>query len=93
MAQPGKASAANTDHATLNYLTSIFGRSVTGEDVFAYIAAVAAHPGFTDTFRDELVNAKTLRVPFTKDLTLFTEAVRSRPSNPVSEHLRAALRR
>ena len=32
-------------------------------NLFAYIAAVAAHHGFTDTFRGELVNAKTLRVP------------------------------
>ena len=71
-----KASTANTAPATLNYLSSVFGRSVTGEDVFAYIAAVAAHPGFTDTFRGELVNAKTLRVPLTKDPTLFADAVR-----------------
>ena len=71
-----EASTANTAPATLRYLSSVFARPVTGEDLFAYIAAVAAHPGFTDTFRGELVNAKTLRVPLTKDPALFAEAMR-----------------
>ena len=69
------AATANTDPAMLDYLSGVFGRTVTGEDVFAYIAAVAAHPGFTETFRDELINAKTLRVPLTNNPGLFAEAV------------------
>ena len=71
-----EAASANTDTATLTYLATVYGRQVTGPDVFAYIAAVAAHPGFTDTFRDELVNAKTMRVPLTNDPALFDNAVR-----------------
>lgn len=64
----------NTDPATINYLTGVFGRPVSSLDLFAYIAAVVAHPGFTDTFRDDLLNAKVIRVPLTKNPDLFREA-------------------
>jgi predicted helicase len=47
---------------------------VTAEDVFAYIAAVAAHPNFTARFKDDLIQPG-LRLPLTGDAKLFAEAV------------------
>jgi hypothetical protein len=47
---------------------------VTAEDVFAYIAAVMAHPAFTARFRDDLIQPG-LRLPLTADAKLFAQAV------------------
>ena len=47
---------------------------VTAEDVFAYIAAVMAHPAFTARFKDDLIQPG-LRLPLTADAKLFAEAV------------------
>ena len=44
------------------------------EDVVAYIAAVAAHPGYVDRFRTNL-KQPGLRIPLTADGKLFDEAV------------------
>ncbi len=49
-------------------------KGVTAEDVFAYIAAVMAHPAFTTRFKDDLIQPG-LRLPLTADAKLFTEAV------------------
>ena len=47
---------------------------VTAEDVFAYIAAVLAHPAFTARFKDDLIQPG-LRLPLTADAKLFAQAV------------------
>lgn len=47
---------------------------VTAEDVFAYIAAVMAHPAFTARFKDDLIQPG-LRLPLTADAKLFAQAV------------------
>jgi hypothetical protein len=47
---------------------------VAAEDVMAYIAAVAAHPAFTSKFQEDL-STPGLRIPFTADRKIFTEAV------------------
>jgi predicted helicase len=47
---------------------------VTTEDVFAYIAAVMAHPAFTARFKDDLIQPG-LRLPLTADAKLFAQAV------------------
>jgi hypothetical protein len=47
---------------------------VTAEDVFAYIAAVMAHPAFTARFKDDLIQPG-LRLPLTADAKLFKQAV------------------
>ena len=47
---------------------------VTAEDVFAYIAAIMAHPAFTARFKDDLIQPG-LRLPLTADAKLFAEAV------------------
>ena len=46
-----------------------YGAPVTPEDLFAYIAAVMAHPAFTARFKADLVRPG-LRVPLTADKTL-----------------------
>jgi hypothetical protein len=56
----------------LSLLADAFGE-VTPEDVMAYIAAILAHPAFTQKFLPDLVQPG-LRVPLTADPALFAEA-------------------
>ncbi|MWA01947.1 N-6 DNA methylase [Actinomadura sp. LD22] len=56
------------------YLSGLFDKAVADEDVFAYIAAVAAHSGYTRRFRENLVNPG-LRIPLTGDAALWSRAV------------------
>lgn len=51
-----------------------YGRPVSAEDVFVYIAAVAAHPAFTARFLDDL-KQPGLRIPITASRDDFVEAV------------------
>ncbi len=51
-----------------------FGSDVRPEEIHAYLAAVAAHPGFTARFQDDL-STPGLRIPLTAEYRLFTEAV------------------
>ncbi len=60
----------------LEHLSAATGIDLSAVDLLAYIAAVAAHPGFTGTFRGDLLDAKTMRVPLTAEPDLFGEAVR-----------------
>lgn len=55
-------------------LSAALGHKVTATEVLAYIAGVVAHPGYTQTFRDELTTPG-VRVPITSDQSLWTEAV------------------
>ncbi len=48
------ATQPNVRQALLNELSILYGREVSAEDVFAYIAAVAAHPGYTSRFAKDL---------------------------------------
>lgn len=50
------------------------GRAVAVEELVAYLAAVAAHPGFTAMFSDEL-STPGVRIPLTSDAELFDRAV------------------
>jgi Type ISP C-terminal specificity domain/N-6 DNA Methylase len=69
-----QATHSNVRAEVLQALAKACGAAVAPEDVFAYIAAVMAHPAFTARFRDDLVRPG-LRVPLTADKTLFDEAV------------------
>jgi Type ISP C-terminal specificity domain len=69
-----KAAISNTKPALLAYLAATYSRSVGGEDVLAYVAAVLAHPAFTARFASDLIRPG-LRVPITRDVVLFEEAV------------------
>jgi len=67
------ATVPNIKPALLGYLSTVLGRAVPPEDVMAYIAAIMAHPGFTERFKADLVRPG-LRVPLTADAGLFARA-------------------
>ncbi|MCL4840449.1 MAG: N-6 DNA methylase [Bryobacteraceae bacterium] len=64
---------SNIAPAVLQALAGQYGRSVESEELFAYIAAVAAHPGYVNRFREDL-STPGLRIPITADAVLFLEA-------------------
>ena len=64
----------NIKPALLSHLAKIFAQPVKAEDVMAYLAAVMAHPAFTERFKTDLVQPG-LRVPLTAEAKLFAEAV------------------
>jgi hypothetical protein len=65
---------SNVRPGVLAALTKRHGRAVSAKDVIAYIAAVAAHPGFTERFLDNL-KQPGLRLPITADRGSFDHAV------------------
>jgi hypothetical protein len=68
------ATKPNIPAALLTALSEAYGREVTGEDVFAYIAAVAGSPAYTERFAAHL-KQPGLRIPITAGRALFDEAV------------------
>jgi len=70
----GAATQPNVKPAFLTHLAKVYGQPVRAEDVMAYLAAVMAHPAFTERFKADLVRPG-LRVPLTADAKLFAEAV------------------
>ena len=67
----------NIPPALLPYLAETHGtRHMEPMDLLAYIAAVVAHPGYTETYRSELEDAAEIRVPLTRKRFLFVKAVR-----------------
>ena len=68
-----KASEPNIPPSLLKLLGGKYRRSVSAEDLLAYIAAVAAHPAFTSRFQGDLVKPG-LRIPLTARGKLFAEA-------------------
>src|SRR5438045_507643 len=67
------ATVPNLPPKLLGFLEKKYATSVTAEDVLAYIAAVAAHPGYTARFQPDLVQPG-LRIPLTAKAKLFAEA-------------------
>jgi hypothetical protein len=67
------ATQPNLRPALLAHLSATYGHPVTAEDLFAYIAAVAAHPGYVARFRDDLATPG-LRIPLTADAAIFGDA-------------------
>jgi len=57
----------------LAMLSGRLDRSVNAEDLFAYLAAILAHPGYPLAFVDDLTTPG-LRVPLTNDPSLFARA-------------------
>lgn len=68
------ATVSNIKPALLAHLGSVYGAAVTPDDFFAYIAALLAHPGFTDRFRADLLRPG-LRLPITAEAQMFREIV------------------
>jgi hypothetical protein len=58
----------------LPFLAERLGRTVSPEDFLAYIAAIAAHPAFTERFHADLTTPG-LRIPITADANAFAQAV------------------
>jgi len=72
---------ASTDKSKPNFapgllelIASRFGTAVSAEDFLAYVAAVAAHPAFTERFAEDL-RTPGIRVPLTGDSEVWQEAV------------------
>lgn len=68
-----EASIPNVRPALLEELSLLYGEEIGAEDMMAYIAAVAAHPGYTERFAADL-RQPGLRIPLTADAELFKEA-------------------
>jgi hypothetical protein len=70
------ARVPNISNGLLAYLSEKYQRPVNAEDFVAYIAAVTAHPAFTEHFKSDLVQPG-LRLPLTADGELFAKAAES----------------
>jgi hypothetical protein len=68
-----KATQPNLRPALIKFLNQALGTTVGPEDLFSYIAAIAANPAYTTRFQPDL-STPGLRVPITSDAALFREA-------------------
>ena len=66
---------ANLATGLVTALTAALDTEVAAEDVLAYMAAVTAHPAYTQTFAVEL-ETPGIRIPLTRDQSLWEEAVK-----------------
>ncbi|HDZ73227.1 MAG TPA: DNA methyltransferase [Aurantimonas coralicida] len=67
------ASSPNFAPGLLELLTRVYGEAPAPEDLFAYIAAVAAQPGYIERFGTDLATPG-LRIPLTANPMIFAEA-------------------
>jgi hypothetical protein len=67
-------SSPNLAPGLLPHLTARLGTEVSAEDLLAYLAAIASHPGYTEAFREQL-KTPGIRIPLTADPGLWAEAV------------------
>ena len=58
----------------LEHLHQVLGREVDAEGLVAYIAAVVAHPGYTQRFRDDL-SIPGIRIPLSADAWVWDQAI------------------
>lgn len=65
---------ANIAPGLLSALSNAFGHEVVAEDVVAYVAGIASHPGYNDYFAQERVTPG-VRLPITGESELWTRAV------------------
>jgi len=68
------ATTPNIPAHILATLAATLGTPVAAPDLFAYIAAIAAHPAYTARFAPDLIQPG-LRIPLTTDPALFAETV------------------
>lgn len=69
-----EATVSNVNAGLAELMTGLLGMDVCDEDLFAYVAAIAAHDGYTKTFQADL-QSRGLRIPLTRDSGLFRKAV------------------
>lgn len=67
------ATEPNISPVLLSILADTYNQTIGAEEVMAYLAAMMAHPAFTERFASDLVQPG-LRVPLTADGDLFSEA-------------------
>jgi predicted helicase len=70
-----ESESSNLAPGLVSYLGDIYGYRVEPDDIFAYLAAILAHPGFPAEFTAYL-STPGIRLPLTADPTLFMDAVR-----------------
>lgn len=66
---------ANITPGLLEALASTLGIPVTPEDLLSYIAGIAGHAGYTEHYHEQLSGAPGVRIPLTRDATLWTKVV------------------
>ena len=69
------ATETNIHLAIFDLMQKAYGHAVAGEDIYAYIAALTAHPAYITRFVSDL-RQPGLRVPITANATLFEKAVK-----------------
>jgi hypothetical protein len=69
------ATDSNVSPVVLAALSKTYGAPVDPVDVFAYVAALLAHPAYVERFRADLIQPG-LRVPLTADAVLFAKAAK-----------------
>jgi hypothetical protein len=69
-----EATKPNITHGVLGFISNILEQPIEPEDLLAYCYAVLANPGYVNLFWEEL-STPGPRVPITKDVDLFNEAV------------------
>ncbi|MEU3168538.1 type ISP restriction/modification enzyme [Streptosporangium sp. NPDC006930] len=69
-----EATTPNITPGLLGYLSQMLQLPVQSEDLLAYIAAVAAHPAYSERFRDDL-EIPGARIPLTAEPALWNRAV------------------
>lgn len=68
------ATVSNIKTSLLRFLAESYGINISPENMMSYVAALTAHPGFAERFREDL-STPGLRIPLTADSQLFTEIV------------------
>jgi len=64
----------NVKAGVLDSLSARYGLTATAEQVFSYVAAIAASPAYITRFKEDL-STPGLRIPFTANSELFRQAV------------------
>ena len=70
----GAGTQTNIQVSLPGKLSEVYAIVITSQDVLAYIAAVASHPGYLSRFVTDLIQPG-LRIPVTAEAALFSEAV------------------
>jgi hypothetical protein len=69
-----EANVPNIVPGLLEHLANVYRSDVSGSDLYAYVAALLAHPAYTSVFAEDLRTAG-VRVPLTRDPGLFQRIV------------------
>jgi Type ISP C-terminal specificity domain/N-6 DNA Methylase len=68
------ATMPNVTPGLLDHIGRVIGRPISGDDLLAYIAAIAAHPGYTRRYRKDLA-VPGIRIPLSRESRIWERAV------------------